>query len=286
MPIQKRKIGIIGSGHVGSHIALLAAEEALADEIVLYDISSLKAEAQVMDIQDTLSYFRTYSSIYAGTIADMRDADVMVMSAGSPRISGQNRLDKMESSIAICKKIIPEIEHSAFGGIIVSVTNPCDIIAAYIQKILDWPVQRILGSGTALDSARFRNILSLQLHTDPHSVMAYVLGEHGDSSMIPWSHVSIGECPVQSWMTENRGSYSGHWRDSLLEEVHRRASLEVQGKGSTEFGIASSVCEMIRAFFHNEHKLLPCSVFLKDCMGSVRDLHLCRSSWDPKELKK
>lgn len=118
MPIQKRKIGIIGSGHVGSHIALLAAEEALADEIVLYDISSLKAEAQVMDIQDTLSYFRTYSRIYAGTIADMRDADVMVMSAGSPRISGQNRLDKMESSISICKKLFLKLNILHLGELL------------------------------------------------------------------------------------------------------------------------------------------------------------------------
>lgn len=267
MSAKIRKIGIIGAGHVGSHIALLAAEEALADEIVLYDICRSKAKAQVMDLQDTLSYFRINPKIYEGTVSDMHDADIMILAAGNPRLPGQNRLDKMEASIATYKNIIPQIKQSGFDGFIISITNPCDIIAAYVQKKLDWPIGQMIGSGTALDSARLNNDLALQLHVAPHSVTAYVLGEHGDSSMIPWSHIFIGGIPIKIWMEENLVTYSREWKNTVSDYVHKRASLEVQGKGCTEFGIAASVCEIVRAIFHNEHKILPCSVYWKEMYG-------------------
>lgn len=267
MLLQKRKIGIIGAGHVGAHVAFLLAAEGLADELVLYDIDRKKLGAQVMDIRDAVSYFRTRSEVYEGTIGDMKNADVLIQAAGNIRIPGQNRLDKLEGSIKLCKDIIPQIEKSGFEGFIISITNPCDIIAAYIQKKLDWTKEKIIGSGTALDSARLQEYLSSQLQVAQHSLTAYLLGEHGDSSMIPWSHVYVAGKPIKELLAENPGKYHMEHADAVLEKIHQRASLEVKGKGSTEFGIAASVCELVRTVLHNEQKVIPCSVYLEDIYG-------------------
>lgn len=267
MSIQRRIIGIIGAGHVGSHVAFSAAAEGLADDIILYDVNKEKSEAQAMDIQDSIRLLRAEVQVYAGTAADMTHADVIVMAAGSPRTVGQNRLDKMESSVGLCKNIMPQIIKSRFDGIIISITNPCDVIAAYIQKVWNWPVRKIIGSGTVLDSIRLQNDIAMQMGTARHSVTAYVLGEHGDSSIIPWSHVFVGNQSVGEWEEREPGRFPEEWQNILLEKVHRRASAEVRGKGSTEFGIACSVCEIMRSIFHNEHKILPCSVSLNGIYG-------------------
>ncbi len=270
MTIKTRKVGIIGAGNVGPHVALNLAVQGLADEIVFYDIKEKKAAAEAMDIMDAVSYMPHHVTCYGGTVDDMRDADIIVNASGKTRRPEQTRLDMMDEAVETTKQFAPLIAKSGFDGIIISISNPCDIIAEYLQHLLDWPKDRIIGSGTALDSARLQMQLAAQLGVNRRSVTAYLLGEHGDSSMIPWSHVLVAGKQVDELLSENPGEYKMDSHADVLEKVHRGGYFENDGKGCTEFGVASATAELIRAIFHDEHKILPCSVYLDNLYG-VRD---------------
>ena len=146
MAIKTRKIGIIGAGNVGSHLALQFAVQGLADEVVFYDINNDKAHGESLDLLDAVSYQPHHFEAYAGTVADMKDADILINASGTPRLPGQTRLDMMDSAVATSKEFIPLIKESGFDGIIISISNPCDIIAEYLQYKLDWPKEKIIGS--------------------------------------------------------------------------------------------------------------------------------------------
>ncbi len=275
MAIKTRKIGIIGAGNVGSHLGLQLAVQGLADEVVFYDTNNDKAVGESLDLMDAVSYQPHHFEAYAGTVADMKDADIIINASGKPRLPGQTRLDMMDGGIATTKEFLPLIEKSGFDGIIISISNPCDIIAEYIQYKLDWPKNKIIGSGTALDSARLQYQLSDQLKINRRSLTAYLLGEHGDSSMIPWSHVTVAGKKLDELLAEKPDLYKMDPKDVILEKVHREGYVENTTKGCTEFGVTSATAELVRAIYHNEHKVLPVSVYLdgpygvKDSFASV-----------------
>ena len=275
MAIKTRKVGIIGAGNVGSHLGLQLAVQGLADEVVFYDVNNDKAMGESLDLMDAVSYQPHHFEAYAGTIDDMKDADIMINASGKPRLPGQTRLDMMDGGIATTKEFLPLIEKSGFDGIIISISNPCDIIAEYIQYKLDYPKNKIIGSGTALDSARLQYQLSDQLKINRRSLTAYLLGEHGDSSMIPWSHVTVAGKKLDELLAEKPEHYKMDPKDVILEKVHREGYVENTTKGCTEFGVTSATAELVRAIYHNEHKVLPVSVYLdgpygiKDSFASV-----------------
>lgn len=292
MAIKTRKVGIIGAGNVGSHLGLQLAVQGLADEVVFYDVNNDKAMGESLDLMDAVSYQPHHFEAYAGTIDDMKDADIMINASGKPRLPGQTRLDMMDGGIATTKEFLPLIEKSGFDGIIISISNPCDIIAEYIQYKLDYPKNKIIGSGTALDSARLQYQLSDQLKINRRSLTAYLLGEHGDSSMIPWSHVTVAGKKLDELLAEKPELYKMDPKDVILEKVHREGYVENTTKGCTEFGVTSATAELVRAIYHNEHKVLPVSVYLdgpygikdsfasvpvkigKDGVGDIIELHL------------
>lgn len=275
MAIKTRKVGIIGAGNVGSHLGLQLAVQGLADEVVFYDVNNDKAMGESLDLMDAVSYQPHHFEAYAGTIDDMKDADIMINASGKPRLPGQTRLDMMDGGIATTKEFLPLIEKSGFDGIIISISNPCDIIAEYIQYKLDYPKNKIIGSGTALDSARLQYQLSDQLKINRRSLTAYLLGEHGDSSMIPWSHVTVAGKKLDELLAEKPELSKMDPKDVILEKVHREGYVENTTKGCTEFGVTSATAELVRAIYHNEHKVLPVSVYLdgpygiKDSFASV-----------------
>ena len=275
MAIKTRKVGIIGAGNVGSHLGLQLTVQGLADEVVFYDVNNDKAMGESLDLMDAVSYQPHHFEAYAGTIDDMKDADIMINASGKPRLPGQTRLDMMDGGIATTKEFLPLIEKSGFDGIIISISNPCDIIAEYIQYKLDYPKNKIIGSGTALDSARLQYQLSDQLKINRRSLTAYLLGEHGDSSMIPWSHVTVAGKKLDELLAEKPELYKMDPKDVILEKVHREGYVENTTKGCTEFGVTSATAELVRAIYHNEHKVLPVSVYLdgpygiKDSFASV-----------------
>ena len=267
MAIKTRKVGIIGAGNVGSHLGLQLAVQGLADEVVFYDVNNDKAMGESLDLMDAVSYQPHHFEAYAGTIDDMKDADIMINASGKPRLPGQTRLDMMDGGIATTKEFLPLIEKSGFDGIIISISNPCDIIAEYIQYKLDYPKNKIIGSGTALDSARLQYQLSDQLKINRRSLTAYLLGEHGDSSMIPWSHVTVAGKKLDELLAEKPELYKMDPKDVILEKVHREGYVENTTKGCTEFVVTSATAEMVRAIYHNEHKVLPVSVYLDGPYG-------------------
>lgn len=262
MSIKTRKISIIGAGNVGSHLALQFAVQGLADEVVFYDTNMDKAVGESLDLLDAVSYQPHHFEAYAGTMDDMKDADILINASGRPRQKGQNRLDMMDGAIATSKEFLPLIEKSGFDGIIISISNPCDIIAEYLQYKLDWPKKKIIGSGTALDSARLQMQLSTQLKVNRRSLTAYLLGEHGDSSMIPWSHVKVAGKPIDELLKEKPELYHMDSKEEILRKVHEEGNIENAKKGCTEFGVSSATAELVRAIYHDEHKILPCSVYL------------------------
>lgn len=267
MAIKTRKIGILGAGNVGSHLALQFAVQGLADEMVFYDIHYDKAYGEALDLMDAVSYQPHHVEVYAGTVDDMKDADIIINATGTPRKPNQTRLDMMDDAIATSKEFIPLIKKSGFDGIIISISNPCDIIAEYLQAKLDWPKHKVIGSGTALDSARLQMQLSTQLKVNRRSLTAYLLGEHGDSSMIPWSHVTVAGKPLDELLAEKPELYHMDPKEVILEKVHREGYIENTKKGCTEFGVTSATAELVRAIYHDEHKVLPCSVYLDGPYG-------------------
>ena len=247
MELQNRKIVILGAGHVGSHAGYSLIAQGLAEEIVYIDIDQRKAEAQALDLFDATNYLPSRAKVRAGTYADAKDAQLLIVAVGPlPDMSkGQTRMDTLHQTIPILKDVVESIRTSGFSGIILSISNPADVMVHYIQSQLNWPSRKILSTSTTLDSARLRRAIAEATGVDQKSISAYVLGEHGESQMVPWSSVTIGG-------------------KSLTKEA---GWTILGGKGSTEFGIASSIAQVVRAIFHDENRILPVSVLLDGQYG-------------------
>lgn len=269
MSYQKRKIAIIGAGHVGSHAGYSLISQGLAEEIVYIDIDQKKAIAQALDLSDATKYLPIKANVYAGDYADIADAQLLIVAAGPlPDISkGQTRMDTLRQTIAIMKEVTESIRMSGFAGIILNISNPADVITHYIQHQLNWPVRRILSTSTTLDSARLCRALAEAIGVDQKSIHAYVLGEHGESQMVAWSAVTIGGKPLAQLQAERPDTYGKLDLDAIASEGKAGGWKILGGKGSTEFGIAASIAEVVRAIFHDENRILPVSVLLDGQYG-------------------
>lgn len=262
MSIKVRKVGIIGAGNVGSHVAFALATQGEADVILLNDIKEKKANGEAIDLMDAVSYLPHHVEARGAEISEMGDCDIIVIAAGPLPALNQSRLDTVDDTIRVMKDIVPKIKDSGFSGIIVTISNPADVIAAYLQKKLDWPVKKILSTGTALDSARLQKQLSEKLGVHRNSLTAYAMAEHGFSAMIPWSHVYVAGKPIRELLAERGDRYRLEDFEAELEAMKQGGYVVLEGKGSTEFGISTCCVEIVRAIFHDEHKILPCSVYL------------------------
>ena len=264
MSYQKRKIAIIGAGHVGSHAGYALISQGLAEEIVYIDIDQKKAIAQALDLSDATKYLPSKASVYAGDYADITDAQLLIVAAGPlPDISkGQTRMDTLRQTITIMKEVTESIRMSGFAGIILNISNPADVITHYIQHQLNWPAKRILSTSTTLDSARLCRALAEATGVDQKSICAYALGEHGESQMVAWSAVTLGGKPLAQLQKERPDTYGKLDLDAIANEGRAGGWKILGGKGSTEFGIGASIAEVVRAIFHDENRLLPVSVLL------------------------
>jgi len=265
--MRKIKIIIIGAGHVGSHCGYTLCQYGDVDEIVYIDIDTEKAAAQAADIADAGIFMPHPVTVRIGNYEDCNDADIIVLSAGVPRKEGQTRLDTLGDSITVMKEIIPHLKETTFSGLMICISNPADIIAHYMYTHLGWDKNRIFSTGTGLDTARCKRALKEVLNVDPRMISCYVLGEHGDSSMIPFSSVQIGGKTLQTLKAE------GHERFKTLDEneiLHRTRFIGmevVMGKGSTEFGIATVLANLVRCVVHDAHAILPVSAHLEGEYG-------------------
>ena len=247
MQLNQRKAAIIGCGFVGSATAFCLMQSGLFSEIVLQDVDKDKAEGEAMDITHGTP-FAGRMKIYAGNYNDMMDATVIIITAGANQKEGETRLDLVNKNVAIFKSIIPEIAKRNFAGIMLVVANPVDILTQVAIKLSGLPENRVIGSGTVLDSARLRYKLGEHLSVDSRSVHAFIVGEHGDSEVVAWSSANVSGVPL-SEMCEMRGHYKHKENTAEIATAVKNSAYEIiNKKHATYYGIAMSVkriCEVI-----------------------------------------
>lgn len=273
MADQLRKIVIIGAGHVGSHCAFSLITQGDASEIVFIDVDKPKAVAQAADIADAACFMPHPVIVRSGDYQDCRDAAIIVLAAGVPRKPGQTRLDTMGDSIRVMQEIIDPLKNSGFAGILICISNPADVIADYMRRHLNWAKHRVFSTGTSLDTARLKRALQEQTGIDARSIQCLSMGEHGDSSMIPFSHVSIGGKPILELIKEKPDIYGKLDLEQVLNRTRTIGMDIINGKNSTEFGIGFVLADMVKAIFHDEHRVIPVSALLAGEYGQT-DLHI------------
>ena len=239
------KITIIGAGSVGATIAYTLANKDIASEIVMIDINRDKAEGEVLDIiQGT--YFRNPIDLIAGDYEDAKDSDIVIITSGLARKPGQTRLELAQTNVNILKSITPNIVAAAPNAKYIIVSNPVDVMTYVFHKISGIPESQIIGSGTALDSARLRCGLSEHFEVAQKNVHAYVFGEHGDSSFIPWSCATISVVPVDDYAKASgqEGKIDELDKDEMLTYVQKSGGQIIANKGATFYAVAASVCQL------------------------------------------
>lgn len=256
--METRKIVILGAGHVGSHCASALAEAGDCEQIVLVDRLPEKAAAQAMDVADSVSFMDHAVAVRAGTYDDCRDASLVVVAIGEPRKPGQTRLDLLGRSVELLKELALELKPLNITCPVVTITNPADIVADYLRKSLGLERWRCFGTGTLLDTARLIRVISQAAGVDRRSVSAFCMGEHGDSSMVPFSAVTVGGVPFDRL---------GISEDTILEQTRQAGMHIIEGKGSTEFGIGRALAELARCILRDEKRILPVSVLLEGEYG-------------------
>lgn len=242
------KISIIGTGSVGSTIAYTLTVMGIASEIVMIDINNEKALGEALDIRQGTPFCGA-CSIYAGNYSDAADSNIVILTSGIARRPGQSRLELAQTNVDITKSIIPEITRYAPEATYIIVSNPVDILTYTFCKKSDLPESRIIGSGTILDTARLRARLAEYYSINQSNVHAYVFGEHGDSSFIPWSVANISNVPIQECdklMKSDRVTYPKFDSKEVEQYVRKSGGRVIERKGATFYAVSASVCHICK----------------------------------------
>lgn len=256
-----KKIAIVGTGFVGMSFAYALLCEGICDELVLLDINREKAIGEAMDLNHGLAFAKTNMKIYAGEYNDCHDADMVVICAGVSQKPGEDRISLLKRNQAVFESIISPILASGFQGIFLVATNPVDIMTRMVQHLSGFDSARVIGSGTTLDTARLRYLLGAYLSVDPKNVHAYVIGEHGDSEMVPWSQAMVGTKPIRDVIAEH-AAFSQDDLQNIALEVQRAAYRIIEAKGATYYGIGLSLVRIVKAVFGGENSILTVSAQL------------------------
>ena len=266
MEIKLRKVGIIGVGHVGAHVAFSLVTQGIVDELVLVDINKQKAISERQDLLDAATYLPHRIYVSVGEYEDLADCDIIVNSVGKIAES-RDRLAELQQSVDMVNSYIKRIMDAGFDGIIINITNPCDIISYYIQKTTGLPKNRVFGTGTGLDSSRFKNVMAKETGIDHKSVIGYSLGEHGDSQMIPWSVVNLGGKPLSELEKERPETFGKLDKEDIKYRTVKGGWFTYEGKKCTEFGIAATASRLINAIYHDEKFVTTASTLLEGEYG-------------------
>lgn len=260
--IHTRKAVIVGAGRVGSHTALCLMFQHLVNEIVFVDVNAEAAAAQAGDLNDLASGLGDNFVIRVGDYSDCADAHFVIMTAGRSRRPGETRLQMLDGTVKILGSIVEPIRESGFHGILISVSNPCDVVTEYIYRNLGLPRSQVFGTGTLLDSVRLRRALSEIIGVNPKQIQSICMGEHGDSSFIPTSHITVQGIDWREYLSLTGGNANDVDFDDVKKRVRESGSSIVAGKGCTEFGIGAAVSSIVMAILHNEKIVVPLSVHL------------------------
>lgn len=261
------KIGIIGAGSVGATIAYACMIRGVSKQIALYDVAKAKVEAEALDLNHGLQFVPMASVEGSDDVAVLGHCDVIVMTAGAKQKPGQTRIDLASANAEICKKIIPQVMQVAPNTILLMVTNPVDVVTYIAHKLSGLPAHRVFGSGTVLDSSRFRFLLAKHTSVAVANVHAYIAGEHGDSEIPLWSSASIGSIPLPLWSVQGHGRITEQDRKEIFESVKAAAYQVIQGKGATNYAVGLAVASIVEAILHNENRVMPVSTLLDDYRG-------------------
>jgi len=267
-----RKVGVVGTGLVGSSFAYALMLRGLAGEMVLVDVNPEKAVGEEMDFNHGLSFTRPMK-ITAGTYADLAGSNVVVIAAGTNQKPGETRLDLLARNAAIFKEIVPQVVRHNPNGIILIATNPVDILTHISLKEIDLPPSRIIGSGTILDTSRFRFLLGQYYHVDTRSVHAYIVGEHGDSEIPLWSLANIGGVRLQEFAPLQNKPYNQDDMNRLFISVRDAAYEIIKRKGATSYAIGLGLLSIVEAILGNYRSVLSVSTVMTGQYG-VKDICL------------
>lgn len=267
MNIKLRKVGIIGVGHVGAHVAFSLVTQGIVDELVLVDINKQKAISERQDLLDATTYLPHRINVVAGEYEDLGDCDIIVNSVGKIDEISQDRLAELQQSVDMVNSYIKRVMDAGFNGIIINITNPCDIIAYHIQKTTGLPSNKVIGTGTGLDSSRFKNVMAECTGIDHKSIIGYSLGEHGDSQMIPWSVVNLGGKSLAELEKERPDTFGSLDKENIKYRTVKGGWFTYEGKKSTEFGIASTAARFIKGIYHDEKFVTTASTLLEGQYG-------------------
>ncbi len=256
--MNMQKAVMVGCGFVGSASVFALMQSGLFSEIALIDANPEKAEGEAMDISHGIPFARQMR-IYAGNYDDVRDAGIVIVTAGANQQPGETRLDLVNKNVGIFKKIIPEISGRGFEGILLIVANPVDILTKVALQLSGFPENRVIGSGTVLDTARLKYSLSEHLGVDSKSIHAFIIGEHGDSEIAAFSSANVSGIPLSNFC-EMRGHFSHRQsEEAIAEKVKNSAYDIIQRKRATYFGVAMAVKRICEVIVRNEKAILPVS---------------------------
>ncbi|WP_099975236.1 MULTISPECIES: L-lactate dehydrogenase [Lactobacillaceae] len=267
-----QKVLLVGDGAVGSTFAYAMTLQGIAQEFVICDIAKEKTEGDALDIADALPFSAAPKTIYSGDYSDAKDADLVVITAGAPQKPGETRLDLVNKNLNILKSIVDPIVESGFNGIFLVAANPVDILTYATWKLSGFPKERVIGSGTSLDTARLRKFVGEELNVDPRSVHGYILGEHGDSEFAAWSHLTIGGISMHEWM-EKHPEITQAKLDEIYDNVVNAAYNIINRKGATFYGIGTALARISKALLGDENTVLPLSVYMTGEYG-VNDVFI------------
>jgi len=260
------KIVLIGSGMVGSTFAYTVLLRGLAHELVIIDVNRAKAEGDALDLVHGLMLAKPMK-IYAGEYKDCAGADIIVITAGAAQRPGETRTDLMSRNVAIFDSIIKQVVQYNQDGILLIATNPVDILTQVALKLSGWPKSRVIGSGTLLDSSRFRYLIAERLRVDPRSVHGYIIGEHGDSEVPVWSSLNVAGLVPENCQDTHRWCLDDHVKDEIYEETRGAAYKIIERKGSTYYAIALALARICEAILRDQHSVLAVSSYLEGYHG-------------------
>ena len=256
---EKRKIVLVGTGFVGMSMAYSFLSTGGIDELVLLDVAKEKAVGEAMDLQHGLPYARGKMEIYAGDYADCRDASIVVITAGAAQKPEETRLDLTAKNAKIMKSVVESIMASGFDGILIIASDPVDGMTYLAQKVSGLPKERVIGSGTILDTARLRYMMSEYLDVSSSNMHAYIMGEHGDSSFVPWTHAYVGSKSLLELLDE-KGKPLSDLHD-IYTNVQQAAYEIINRKKATFYGIGLSLNRLVHAVLDDENAILTVSAY-------------------------
>ena len=270
--MKKGKVVLVGTGFVGMSMAYSMLNRGGINELVLIDIDKDKTIGEEMDLAHGLPFAPQKMVIKAGDYDECKDAQVVVITAGIAQKPGQTRLELAETNTKIMKSITKSIMASGFNGIIIVASNPVDLMTYVVSKVSGLPKNQVFGSGTVLDTARLRYLMSDYLKVSSKNIHAYIMGEHGDSSFVPWEHAYVGCKKIKDVMKDNKHPMED------LEKIHKdviNAAYEIiNKKKATYYGIGMSLNRLVRAVLDNENSILTVSTYLKDGQYGQDDIYI------------